>query len=166
MFNYEKTENWFTSSLDRVHFGLLVVLSLALFRFLDLKFSWADKLYAALNEESRQQFDVYLGGFRSGQDLYVQQQRMSSQRLMTTFNNYFRQGQSNLRDFLSTKEELSLEQALSRVFSSKQKELFLKRLKNEKMTKTEKEYFSRVVKKKVFALANTQMHQLAQQLLK
>ncbi len=30
------------------------------------------------------------------------------------------------------------------------------------MTKTEKEYYSRVVRKKVMALANPQLHELAQ----
>ncbi len=96
----------------------------------------------------------------------MQQRLMSSQRLKTTFNNYFLNKQSSLRDLLSTKEELGLEQALSQVFSPKQKELFFKKLKSEKLTKTEKEYFSRAVKKKVLALANTQLHQLSQRLLR
>jgi len=91
---------------------------------------------------------------------------MSGQRLKTTFNNYFLKKRSSLQDLLSTKEELGLEQALSQVFSPKQKELFLKKLKSEKLTKTEKEYFSRVVKKKVLALANTQLHHLSQRLLR
>lgn len=166
MFDYEKTESWFTSSFDKLHFGLLVALSLALYKTLDLKFLWADKLYALLNKEGHRQFDGYLNAFRSGEDLHVQQRLMSSQRLKTTFNNYFLDKQSILRDLLSTKEELGLEQALSQVFSPKQKELFLKKLKSEKLTKTEKEYFSRAVKKKVLALANTQLHQLSQRLLR
>lgn len=166
MFDYEKTESRFTSSFDKLHFGLLVALSLALYKALDLKFSWADKLYSSLNKEGRRQFDGYLNAFRSGRDLQVQQRLMSGQRLKATFNNYFLKKQSNLQDLLSTKEELGLEQALSQVFSPKQKELFLKKLKSEKLTKTEKEYFSRVVKKKVLALANTQLHQLAQRLLR
>ncbi|HQO38520.1 MAG TPA: hypothetical protein PK107_06870 [Candidatus Omnitrophota bacterium] len=166
MFDYEKTESRFTSSFDKLHFGLLVALSLALYKTLDLKFPWADKLYASLNKKGHRQFDGYLNAFRSGEDLHVQQRLMSSQRLKTTFNNYFLNKQSSLRDLLSTKEELGLEQALSQVFSPKQKELFFKKLKSEKLTKTEKEYFSRAVKKKVLALANTQLHQLSQRLLR
>ncbi|MDD5774399.1 MAG: hypothetical protein PHS64_00475 [Candidatus Omnitrophica bacterium] len=166
MFDYEKTESRFTSSFDKLHFGLLVALSLALYKTLDLKFPWADKLYASLNKEGHRQFDGYLNAFRSGGSLHVQQRLMSSQRLKTTFNNYFLNKQSSLRDLLSTKEELGLEQALSQVFSPKQKELFFKKLKSEKLTKTEKEYFSRAVKKKVLALANTQLHQLSQRLLR
>ena len=166
MFDYEKTESHFANSFDKLHFGLLVALSLALYKALDLKFPWADKLYSLLNKEGQRQFDSYLSAFKSGQDLHVQQRLMSSQRLKTTFNNYFRQKQSNLQDLLSVKEELGFEQALSQVFSPKQKELFLKKLKSEKFTKTEKEYFSRTVKKKVMALANTELHQLAQRLLR
>ena len=91
---------------------------------------------------------------------------MSSQRLKSTFNSYFSQGQSRLNDLLSIKEQFDLEYSLSQVFSSKQKELFLKKLKGEKLTKTEKEYFSRVVKKKVVALANPELHRLSQKLLR
>jgi hypothetical protein len=166
MFDYEKTESRLSSSFDKLHFGLLVAMSLALYKALDLKFPWADKLYSLLNKEGQRQFDSYLNAFKSGEDLRVQHRLMSSQRLKTTFNNYFRQKQSSLQDLLSTREELGLEQALSQVFSPKQKELFLKKLKSEKLTKTEKEYFSRAVKKKVLALANTQLHQLAQRLLR
>lgn len=166
MFDYEKTQSRFTNSSDKLHFGLLVAMSLALYKALDLKFPWADKLYSTLNKEGQSRFDDYLNAFRSGQDLRVQDLLMSSQRVKTTFNNYFLRKQSSLQDLLSTKEELSLEQALSQVLAPKQKELFLKKLKSEKLTKTEKEYFSRVVKKKVLALANTQLHQMAERLLR
>ncbi|MCX5707958.1 MAG: hypothetical protein NTY14_03135 [Candidatus Omnitrophica bacterium] len=166
MFDYEKTESRLKGSFDKLDFGLLVAMSLALYKALDLKFSWTDKLYSSLNNEGRRQFDVYFNAFRSGENLHLRHRLMSSQRLKTTFNSYFLQKQSSMKDLLSTKEELGFEQALSQVLAPKQKELFLKKLKSEKLTKTEKEYFSRVVKKKVLALANTQLHQLAQRLLR
>ena len=62
-------------------------------------------------------------------------------------------------------EELSLEYSLSQLFSPKQKELFKKKLKGDLLTKTEKEYFSRAVKKKVAAIANPELHRLAQILM-
>jgi len=62
-------------------------------------------------------------------------------------------------------EEFSLEFALSQVFSPKQKELFKKKLDGLPLNKTEKEYYSRRVKKKVIALANLQLHDLARRLL-
>ena len=62
-------------------------------------------------------------------------------------------------------DELSVEYALSQVFSPKQKELFFQKLKGEKFTKTEREYYSRAVKKKVLALANDELHGLARKVL-
>ena len=62
-------------------------------------------------------------------------------------------------------EEFSLEYALSQLFSPKQKELFKKKLEGDPLTKTEQEYYSRTVKKKVVALANTELHSLARKLL-
>lgn len=90
---------------------------------------------------------------------------MSAKRLKSVFNNYFRKKSEGLHDLLSAKEDMGLEYAMSQVFSPKQKELFLKKLKGEVLTKTEKEYFSRAVKKKVLALANTDLHRLSRKLL-
>ena len=62
-------------------------------------------------------------------------------------------------------EGFSLEFALSQVFSPKQKELFKKKLEGDLLTKTEQEYYSRTVKKKVVALANSELHSLARTVL-
>ena len=149
-----------------MNLALLIMFSLALFKTLGLKFVWADKLYWLFNNEyMRHQYQKYLVALKSNQDLVVQNDSISSQRVKTTFNNYFRQTQAHLDDLLSVKEVMGLEYSLSQVFSPKQKELFLKKLRNEKLTKTEKEYFSRVVKKRVLALANPELHRLSQKLL-
>lgn len=165
LFNYNKTEGYLKEAFDKLHLSLLVALSLALYKALRLKFSWADKLYMLLNKEGQRQCEKYLKALKNEQDLYVHNRLMSSQRLKTTFNNYLQQAQVSLKDFLLVKDELGLEYALSEVFSPKQKELFLKKLRNEKLTKTEKEYFSRAVKKRVMALANPELHRLSQKLL-
>ena len=55
---------------------------------------------------------------------------------------------------------------LSILFPPKQKELLLKKLKGEPLSKTEKEYFSRVVKKKLEALANSELRKIALMLAK
>ena len=55
---------------------------------------------------------------------------------------------------------------LSTLFPPKQKELVLKKLKGEPLSKTEKEYFSRVVKKKLEALANSELRKVATRLTK
>lgn len=165
MFNYDKTKSRLRSSFDKLHLGLLLAMSLALYKALNLKFAWSGRLYQSLDKEGRGQFEGYLKALNNDQDLYLGARLMSAQRLKATFNNYFKRERENLKDLLSVKEELGLEYALSQVFSPKQKDLFLKKLKNEKLTKTEKEYFSRVVKKKAVALANPELHRLSQKLL-
>jgi hypothetical protein len=55
---------------------------------------------------------------------------------------------------------------LSTLFSAKQKDLVLKKLKGEPMSKTEKEYYSRVVKKKLEALADSELNKVAATLTK
>jgi hypothetical protein len=55
---------------------------------------------------------------------------------------------------------------LSALLSSKQKELVLKKLKGDPLSKTEREYYSRVVKKKLEALANSELHKIAATLIK
>ena len=61
--------------------------------------------------------------------------------------------------------DFQLELLLSQFFTSRQKELLKKRAQNKPMTKTEKEYFYRVVKKRLKALANEELHQMARSLV-
>ena len=55
---------------------------------------------------------------------------------------------------------------LSTIFPPKQKELILKKLKGEPLSKTEKEYYSRVVRKKLKALTNSELRKIASTLTK
>jgi hypothetical protein len=56
---------------------------------------------------------------------------------------------------------LPLDRCLELLFSEKQTELISKRLEKRRLTKTEREYFSRVVKKKLAAIASGEMQDLA-----
>lgn len=165
MFNYDMVKGYLKKPVDKSYLVSLMVMSLALYKVLNLKFSWADKFYKSLPADREKEFNSFLEKLKKDEDLIVASYVVSSQRLKSTFNNYFGQVESKLSDLLSIREEFGLEYSLSQVFSPKQKELFLKKLKGEKLTKTEKEYFSRVVKKKVLALANPELHRLSQKLL-
>lgn len=165
LFNYDKVNWCLKKPFDKRNLVSLMVMSLALYKFFNLKFSWADKFYYSLSAAKRREVMVFLEKLKSDTEFDVGESKMSAQRLKTVFSNYFNQAQDKLNELLSVKDELRLEYSLSQVFSPKQKELFLKKLKREKLTKTEKEYFSRVVKKKVLALANPELHRLAQKLL-
>jgi hypothetical protein len=50
---------------------------------------------------------------------------------------------------------------LDRLFSPKQKDLIFKKLNQESLTKTEREYYSRVVRKKLRAIAMSEVRQIA-----
>jgi len=58
----------------------------------------------------------------------------------------------------------SLDVHLDRLFSPKQKELVLKKRDGRTFTKTEREYYSRVVRKKLAAIANEELVELARNL--
>jgi hypothetical protein len=165
LFDYDKVNRYLKKPFDKSYLVSLVVLSLALYKLFNLKFSWADEFYKSLPSNGKKEFNGFLEKLKNNTDFNVAGREMSVQRLKTVFNNYFSQSQAKLNELLSVKDELSLEYSLSQVFSPKQKELFLKKLKREKLTKTEKEYFSRAVKKKVLALANPELHRLSQRLL-
>ncbi|MBU3933517.1 MAG: hypothetical protein KKH11_02475 [Candidatus Omnitrophica bacterium] len=165
LFNYDKVKWYLKHPFDKSYLTSLMIMSLALYKVLNLKFSWANEFYKSLTRQGKKEFNNFVEKFKNNDDLQVAGRVMSSDSLKSTFNNYFSQTQSKLSDLLSMKDELGFEYSLSQVFSPKQKELFLRKLKREKLTKTEREYFSRVVKKKVLALANPELHRLAQRLL-
>lgn len=166
LFDYDSVL-WYLKKkpFQRQHLFSLVLMSLALYKALNMKFSWATQLCKSLSRDRKKEMDSLVEKLKNDEDFRVADHRMSSQRLRSTFNNYFNQGRSRVSELLSMKEEAALEYSLSQVFSPKQKDLFLKKLRREKLTKTEKEYFSRVVKKKVLALANPELHRLARRLL-
>lgn len=165
LFNYDEVNWYLKKPSDKSYFASLMDLSLALYKFFNLKFTWADKLYKSLSNERKKEFLEFLEKLKYDSEFRVAGRKLSAQRLKSVFDNYFSQSQARLKELLSVKDELSLEYLLSQVFSPKQKELFLKKLKRETLTKTEKEYFSRAVKKKVLALANPELHRLSQRLL-
>jgi hypothetical protein len=95
---------------------------------------------------------------------------VSTERLINTLRRYVtdldrsesaleREKKNQLRTF-------TMNLHLSTLFSSKQKELVLKKLKGEPLSKTEREYYSRVVKKKLEALANSELNKVAATLTK
>jgi len=161
LFDYDMVKRHLKKPFDKLYLSQLVLMSLALYEVLNVKFSWANKLYNSLTFKKKD-YDEMLGKLKKGEELQVTNNLLSPERLKNTFKNYFKEEESKLTELASMKEEFGLEYALSQVFSPKQKELFLKKLRGEKMTKTEREYYSRVVRKKVEALANPELYRLAQ----
>ena len=153
---------------DQKAFQELAVLSKAMHESYHMPLAELNKSLEGLrqtNAKMKETFDRVRNAFAHEPVVPVADMKLSTERLKNTFENYL-----SLRNLEGQKQqaklkELSLEYALSQVFSPKQKELFYKRLNNEKMTKTEREYYSRAVKRKVQALAGDELHELARKVL-
>ena len=163
-FNSEALYKLFGNRKDKLTFEKLVALSLAVYRYFDLKFWWLKVVEKQLSDQARSSVNKFLSCLKQDKKFSVTNRRMDPTRVRTAFQNYFSNSMSSPEEVHRTKD-LYLAFSLSQVFSPKQKQLFLKKLRGEKLNKTEREYYSRVVKKKVTALANPELHQSAKSLL-
>ena len=143
----------------------LVLLSLAVYGVQNLTFPWSNKLLKNLRNDDRALVKQWRNMLVHDQKVTWDDVEFDTQRLRKAFSLYFEQSGEKSRRRKEKYEEYSLEYALSQVFSPKQKELFKKKLDGLPLTKTENEYFSRTVKKKVVALANSDLHALARKML-
>jgi len=164
-FDYDQVQRHFTKKEGLEDLRSLLLLSLALYQYYHLSFEWSNRLRKTLSTEESVRMKEFKHLLVHGNEVCLGNKRIDTFRLKQMFNNYFGKDAEKSRQLKQKHEELSLEYALSQLFSPKQKELFQKKLKGELLTKTEKEYFSRTVKKKVAALANPVLHRLAQKLM-
>lgn len=171
-FPYEEVKKDLRELPEAKWFDELVVMSMVVYQTMGVEFAAAEGLKKKVSV-SDEKYRILEKNFAEEAEFKVGEWMMSSQRVKNTFQNYYKKLGSENRDFKNLleskyqelKNEFDLEFALAQVLSPKQRELFLKRLKGEKMTKTEREYFYRVVKKKVAALANGELHRLAQDMM-
>jgi hypothetical protein len=163
-FDYNQVQQFLTKK-EQQDFRTLLLLSLALFQHYHLSFAWSNRLKKTFSQQDLARLKKLRKSLSHGNKVPVGNRRFDPSRLKQAFNNYFEQDAEKTRRLKEKHEELSLEYALSQLFSPKQKELFQKKLKGEVLNKTEKEYYSRTVRKKVSALANPELHRLAQKLM-
>jgi hypothetical protein len=165
-YNFDRNQvQQFLTKKEQQDFRTLLLLSLALFQHYHLSFAWSSRLKKTFSQQDLACLKKLKKSLSQGNSVSVGSRRFDPSRLKQTFNYYFEQDAEKTRRLKEKHEELSLEYALSQLFSPKQKELFQKKLKGEVLNKTEKEYYSRTVKKKVSALANPELHRLAQKLM-
>jgi len=163
-FDYNQVQQFLTKK-EQQDFRTLLLLSLALFQHYHLSFAWSNRLKKTFSQQDLARLKKLRKSLSQDNKVSVGNRRLDPSRLKQAFNNYFEQDAEKTRRLKEKHEELSLEYALSQLFSPKQKELFQKKLKGEVLNKTEKEYYSRTVRKKVSALANPELHRLAQKLM-
>ena len=164
-FNYDQVQKNLTEEQERKDFHALLLLSLALYQYYHLSFVWSQQLKESFSNEDLAQLQKLRNSLVQDTSASLANKNFHASRLKETFNNYFVHDAERTKLLKEKDENLSLEYALSQLFSPKQKELFKKKLKGEPFSKTEREYFSRTVKKKVSALANSELHRLAQKLM-
>jgi hypothetical protein len=164
-FAFERIMEHLDSKEQRRTLHSLLQIALALYDLYHLSFSWTRPLKDMLSENEKAYQKHLQKELASGNSFTLNGVEFNPSRLKNAFDLYFEKDAEQSRQQKEKHKELSLEYALSQVFSPKQKELFKKRLEGLPLTKTEKEYYSRAVKKKVVALANSELHRLAQRLL-
>lgn len=152
----EKTRH----DLDRLY-----LLSLSLYSLYHLSFNWSAKLKAQLSSDEKAQVKAWRDALAHDRIISWSDRELAPERLKKSFELYVEQSVVKGRRRKERHEEFSLGYALSQVFSPKQTDLFKRKLEGLPLTKTEQEYFSRAVKKKVVALANSELHSLARKLL-
>jgi hypothetical protein len=164
-FDLDQVLHKLSNKADKNNFHVLMLASLAMYQFHHLSFYWANQFRQSLSEKDLKQVKNMRNALYHDQSLEFDKVSFEPVRLKEMFKRYFEQNVEKTKQLRETHDELSLEYSLSQVFSPKQKELFKKKLEGLPLTKTEREYYSRTVRKKVSALANPELHRLAQKLL-
>lgn len=164
-FEYKSVLDNLSGDGEREDFHALLLLSLALYESYHLSFYWTKQLKGKLADRDMFQLKQLKNSLAHDDHFSFAGREFQAGRLKGVFELYFEKDAERSKQRKDTYDELSLEYALSQVFSPKQKELFRKKLDGLPLTKTEKEYYSRAVKKKVAALANAELHRLARMLM-
>jgi len=146
-------------------FQRLLLMTVAVYDFYHLSFAWAAQLQKSFSAEDKAAVKDWRQALKVNQWPSEQEQECDPQRVKVLFELYYEQRVEKERRRKDKQDEFSLEFALSQLFPPKQKQLFRKKLEGDALSKTEQEYYSRTVKKKVVALANSELHSLARKLL-
>jgi hypothetical protein len=164
-FALEKVEMQLMSKEDKNLFHRLVLISGSLFLHYHLSLAWWNKIQKGLTKNDKTLVNKWKSDISKNHNLKCNDKELDSERLKGLFELYFEKKAEKDRRRKEKYEEFSIEYALSQIFSPKQKELFKKKLEGLPLTKTEREYYSRTVKKKIVALANSDLHSLSKKIL-
>jgi len=162
-FDRARVENKLKNAKARNAFRTLFIDALGLYSYLNVQESWSRRLFKEIDDDDKKTVQKLVMEFSKQKDLVVANKHLSTGRLKDCYEKYsthmFANDQKNAA---GNYQELALDHAMAQLFTARQKEIFLKRVQGKPMTKTEREYFYRVIKKKAIALANRDLHSLAQ----
>jgi hypothetical protein len=115
-----------------------------------------DKIVASFTDKYSDLFSGDICQFSNGMRVSTKEMRDALKSF--TFN---RVDSTSLPDDISRPQPPELDTYLDRLFSPKQKELIFKKLRQTSFTKTEREYYSRIVRKKLMAIADPEIFKIA-----
>jgi len=164
-FDYSRVLSLVKSPDEREHYHRLLLVSYVVYKMQNLESAWVSDLYKIFGSADKKDIGKLVNQFVANEYIEVGSVRLSSEKIKTVFRDYFGKVGTRMENILSVREEFGLEYSLSQIFSPSQKDILLKKLRREKLSKTETEYFSRVIKKKLSALANPDLHRLARRLI-
>lgn len=164
-FNLNSVSNWLKDEKSKKYWKALLLLGLSLYEHENVHFHWSKMFSKKLTTGDKEKLQELRNYLEHNENFQWADHKFNAERLKTLFERYYESFDTNWLKSQAKQDEFSLEYFLSQLFSPKQKELVKKKLGGEKLTKTEREYYSRTVKKKVLALANPELHRLAQRLL-
>jgi len=150
---------------EKDNYQRLLLASYVVYKMQNLESAWVSDLYKILSPSAKADIGKIVNHFVAKDDVQIGSVRLSTDKMRTVFRDYYKKGSPRMENILAVREEFGLEYSLSQIFSPSQKDIILKKLRREKLTKTEAEYFSRIVKKKLLALANPELHRLARKLI-
>jgi len=142
-FTPEKVKKRLTGKEQKNNFHRLMLLTGSLFSLYHLSFSWWNKLKKDLSNKDKALVKTWRNYLAHNRTLKYNDVKLDPIRLKRLFELYFEEKVEKDRRKKEKYAELSLEYALSQVFSPKQKELFKKKLEGLPLNKTEQEYYSR-----------------------
>lgn len=163
-FNSDKVEMRLPTKDLKERYHRLLLLATAVYSYYHLSFPWLTKQKKSFSKKDQSLVKDWRNALVHNQSPNWAED-FDAERVKGLFELYFEKKTEKEKRRKGKYDKFSLEFALSQIFSPKQKELFKKKLEGELLTKTEQEYYSRTVKKKVVALANSELHSLARTVL-
>ncbi len=143
-----------------------LALSFLLYRLFGLENKFLDRVRDLLHKcpEGEKPLKDFEGPFLRSETVKAGGLELSTSRLKNSFRRYVVEAPES-KETEKKVHDLELELLLSELFAPRQKELLKKRLAKKPMTATEKAYYYRTVSKRLKALANEELHQLARRLV-
>ncbi len=164
-FTIEGVRSLLRGKSEKELFHALLLVSAAVYSFYHLSFLPVTRFLHSLPSKDKLLVKKWGNSLVHDQDITAASVTFNPERLKRLFGQYFERNAREARRKKEIHDEFSLSFALSQIFSPKQKDLFMKKLEGMPLSKTEREYYSRSVKKKVVALASSELHSLARKIL-